>query len=488
MRKFTYSLLLMCGLLLCAYAQEASGQAAPGGGAQASTDDNLARGVVIEKVACLNDASQSYALYLPSSYTPSKRWPVLYLFDAFARGKISVEAFRQAAEAHGFILVGSNNSQNNLSSAKIGEIITAFWKDTHARLSLDDGRAYAAGLSGGARVATYFAASCRGCLAGVIVSGATFPAKYPLDKTLPYAVYGTAGVDDFNYPELVTTFAKLRKTGTPSELEIFEGRHGWPPPEVASDALAWLNLQAMKTGRMPPDQKLIADSLSSRLNRAQALAQRNDENDVVAAARVYEAILADYPNGSETKGAAENLAALRRRKSYQKALDEEKDSFDKQQRTARRIMDMSAELLDASGAGAALRRISDEAGVWRQRAQAPADSAERRLARRILDQVFIETYETALYVNERQKDYRMMIANLEVRRAVSPQNSSALLELARAFALGKRKREALDTLREAVSNGFHDCARINQAEWQSLRDEQGFRDIIKRLNCTVEGT
>ncbi|MBV9959297.1 MAG: hypothetical protein JO360_12805 [Acidobacteria bacterium] len=145
-------------------------------------------------------------------------------------------------------------------------------------------------------------------------------------------------------------------------------------------------------------------------------------------------------------------------------------------------------MLDASSAGAATRRISDEVGVWRQRAQAPADSAERRLARRILDQVFIETYETALYVNERRRDYPMMIANLEVRRLVSPQNSNALLELARAFALGKRKKEALNTLRQAVSNGFNDCARIKQAEWKSLREEPDFQEIVKRMNCSVEGS
>ena len=52
-----------------------------------------ARGVVIEKVSIQSDPAQSYALYLPSSYTPEKKWPILYCFDPLARGSVPVEAF-----------------------------------------------------------------------------------------------------------------------------------------------------------------------------------------------------------------------------------------------------------------------------------------------------------------------------------------------------------------------------------------------------------
>jgi hypothetical protein len=46
-----------------------------------------APGQVIEKVVCEGSPDESYALYLPSNYTPSKRWPIIYAFDPGARGR-----------------------------------------------------------------------------------------------------------------------------------------------------------------------------------------------------------------------------------------------------------------------------------------------------------------------------------------------------------------------------------------------------------------
>src|SRR5437667_11029870 len=73
-----------------------------------------APGTVHASVTIAADPSNSYALYLPSSYSPAKRWPVLLIFDPFARGEVSVKLFDAAAEQSGFIVVGSNNSRNFL--------------------------------------------------------------------------------------------------------------------------------------------------------------------------------------------------------------------------------------------------------------------------------------------------------------------------------------------------------------------------------------
>lgn len=48
--------------------------------------EDLPRGRIVEKVTCADDATQSYALYLPSRYSPDRTWPILYAFDARARG------------------------------------------------------------------------------------------------------------------------------------------------------------------------------------------------------------------------------------------------------------------------------------------------------------------------------------------------------------------------------------------------------------------
>src|SRR6267143_2302869 len=85
----------------------------------ASQPDQWPRGEIVESVACKSDLQQSYALYLPSQYTPDKKWPMLYAFDPGARGKLPVSLFKDAAEKFGFIVVGSNNSKNGLQVRKL---------------------------------------------------------------------------------------------------------------------------------------------------------------------------------------------------------------------------------------------------------------------------------------------------------------------------------------------------------------------------------
>ena len=59
---------------------------------------DLPRGQVIESVACLANAAETYSLYLPSTYTPDRPWPLLMGFHPAARGRAIVEKYRNAAE------------------------------------------------------------------------------------------------------------------------------------------------------------------------------------------------------------------------------------------------------------------------------------------------------------------------------------------------------------------------------------------------------
>ena len=116
----------------------------------------LPAGVVIERVETAANPQQSYALYLPSRYSPDRQWPVLYCLDPLARGRVAVERFAHAAERAGVIVVGSNNSRNG-PTEPVRDALVAMVQDTHERFSIDDSRAFAAGYSGGARMALLWA-------------------------------------------------------------------------------------------------------------------------------------------------------------------------------------------------------------------------------------------------------------------------------------------------------------------------------------------
>ena len=164
--------------------------------------DSIPRGQIVERIEVLNDSSQSYALYLPSNYTPDRKWPVLYSFDPGARGRVPVERFKEAAEKYGWIVLGSNNSRNGPWNVSVNAW-NAMLTDTHQRFAIDDERMYATGFSGGARAAVRIAAGCK-CLAGVIANGAGFPVDLAPSSQMQFVFFGAVGVDDFNYPELKT--------------------------------------------------------------------------------------------------------------------------------------------------------------------------------------------------------------------------------------------------------------------------------------------
>ena len=67
--------------------------------AQIARAQSIERGVAVERVVCAGDASQSYALYLPSGYSPDRPWSVILAFHPAARGLQMVEKFRVISTA-----------------------------------------------------------------------------------------------------------------------------------------------------------------------------------------------------------------------------------------------------------------------------------------------------------------------------------------------------------------------------------------------------
>jgi len=238
----------------------------------ALADEEIPKGRIVERVVCRGDKSQSYALYLPAAYSPQHAWPILYCLDPVARGRMPVDRFQQAAERAGFIVAGSNNSRNgSLDVAR--EAIRWLLTDTHERFAIDDSRTYAAGFSGGARLALAWAANGR--VAGVIACGAGFGSAIP--KEVPFRIYATAGVDDFNYDEVYAMSRDLSRQGVAQRFAQFQGGHDWLPETLTGEALDFLS------GRLkpepPPPESPQQKKLALRYSQLQAELARDDDQE-----------------------------------------------------------------------------------------------------------------------------------------------------------------------------------------------------------------
>src|SRR5262245_14770993 len=248
---------------------------------QAAPQD-LPRGEAIDEVRCAGDASQSYALYLPSNYSPDRAWPLLMGFHPAARGRAIVDTYRAAAEKYGYIVAASNNSRNGPWDVSMAAV-RAMSADIEQRFVVDTNRLYLTGHSGGTRVAMQVALESK-VVAGVIASSAGYPDSKPR-KSVSFVVFGTAGNEDFNYIEL----RLLDRTLTsPHRVAIFEGGHTLPPADVALEAIEWLELQAMKSKRRGRDEALIDQLLEKRQQDA---AMSTNE---VTTVRLLQELTADF--------------------------------------------------------------------------------------------------------------------------------------------------------------------------------------------------
>jgi predicted esterase len=238
----------------------------------ALADDEIPKGRVVERVFCSGDNSQSYALYLPAAYSREHAWPILYCLDPVARGRVPVERFQKAAEQAGFIVAGSNNSRNGaLDVAR--EAIRWLLADTQERFAIDDSRMYVAGFSGGARLALAWARNGR--IAGVIACGAGFGAP-AIPKEVPFRIYATAGVDDFNYDEVYAMSRDLSRQGVSQRFAQFLGGHDWLPETLTGEALDFLS-ERLKA-EPPPPESPQQKKMALRYLQLQAELARDDDD------------------------------------------------------------------------------------------------------------------------------------------------------------------------------------------------------------------
>ncbi len=217
-------------------------------------------------------------------------------------------------------MAGSNNARNG-PMAEIQTAVNALVKDTAARFPIDSRRVYATGFSGGARVATNIAMSCRGCIAGVFAQGAGLPAGARDAAPLDAAWFAAAGERDMNYPELFELEQELGKRGARHRLRVFAGGHEWAPPAVWSEAVEWFELLAMKDGRRPRDAALVASLFEATSARAAGF---QDRGELLDERRELGGIVRDFEGLADTAPARRRLEEVDASRAYRKALDRER--------------------------------------------------------------------------------------------------------------------------------------------------------------------
>lgn len=451
-----------------------------GHAAQSSAEERYPVGQIVEKISCRSDPRFSFALYLPKAFDPARTWPLLFLFDARGRGALAAERFRAGAERFGWILVSSNDTRSDDASAPNTDVLQALWSEAPARFPVDRGRIYASGFSGGARLAFLIGLARKGSLAGVIAASGGLPGPTAPDQDPGFAVFGTAGERDFNYREMRALDRTLAKLHARHRLAIFSGGHEWPPAEMATNAIGWMELQAMAGGLRTPDPALAAEIFRESSARAADLER---SGDLAAAFEDYDGSVRDFARvGPEADVEQARRNAARLRETGRKLRDEAERRESGEAAAVRRLLSELETILAANNpmpSAAAANRL--EISRWRERA-ATGPPLERQSAQRVLEALFTQSGFYAPEALFARHEPRKAALALEIATMVAPDRPFPWYDLACARALAGESAKAIEALRTAVEKGFHDAAHARtDPDLASVRDREDFAKILAAI-------
>jgi dienelactone hydrolase len=483
MKRIVSDVLVACALCagaLPAFSGSTSPQTSEAQSAAPPLQQSVLPGQITDKVVCTDFPGYSYALYLPTNYTPGRRWPIIYAFDPGARGQIPVKLYRDAAEKYGYIVVGSNNSKN-FSSEPAARSILALWQDTHQRLALDDRRIYTTGFSGGSRTATMVALHCATCaVTGVIAHGAGYPGSDTPSAKNSFLYFGAVGNQDFNWGEMMDMRRTREDLGLPYRMKVFDGEHQWAPSALAEEAIEWLQLKAMQSGSMPADGAFLGRLLEEMTTEAR---QAESRGDAIGALNAYRSLVSDFRGLKEVSEFDGKLAALKKSAALGNALKKERDEIREQATLTETISAQLSQLGDTavSDQFSLREKIQDGLNQLREQARRSKNERDRLVRQRAFHQLWAQGIECG-QAEFKAKHFTRAESYFHLMADVAPDEWWPLLLLAETrTSMGDHKHAILD-LREAIRRGLKNADTIERDDdLQPLLLEPDLRTLLAEL-------
>ena len=432
--------------------------------------ENFPKGEIIEKVVCKKDASQSYALYLPATYSTDKTYPIVYAFDAHGTGKLPVKMYKDLAEQYGYILIGSNNSKNGNQWAESEGIAETLFADAQNRLSVNTQRIYLLGFSGGARVANGITI-LNGAISGVICVGAAAPANNSAAPRNNYTWLGIAGEDDFNATEM-RKYDKVDLAGhnVKHSLITFEGKHEWCKKEVMDEAFWWLELCEMRKNIKLKNDSLIKKRIAPEIKQLEKYMQ---QKQFYSAYLQVKKTINFYDGLTDLSYCFSVYKQLQTNAEVDKAMREEELSWSNEE-------EQKQYYVKGLGSGDFERAEKEIAGL-NAKSRNTGNKNEARMYKRVLSYLSLTAYMQASgALKAKQMPAAAYFCKIYI--LVDPSNSEAHYLNASLKALEANPKEAIASLKNAVKNGFSDLPRLQtDSAFFTIQNAPEFLEIVKKV-------
>jgi len=437
-------------------------------------------GMVLDNLPCRQAPGQSYAAYLPKSYSTRSLWPVILIFEPAARGKLPVERFSKAAETFGYLLFASNNSRN-YDEALIADSVEALWQEVMQNYPVDPKRIYVAGMSGGARVATRLADHGHN-IAGVLPCAAGYGNGSGPSKDDSYVFAGMMGTRDFNFTEFKRLEPQLENAGIAFRMFYFDGYHGWPPESVCLEAVEWIDLQAMKRGLKAHDLSWLK---SYKDDQIKEISSKWASGEKANAFVQLKQLLLDLQGLVNTDGCADLLQEYESSKELARQLKIDQKIIDLEQRQQnpyfQRLKYIGYHAYEEDQGRANLAWLKKAYPRLEKKAKAEDSLAKKAMYHRI--QLALQTFCLEMMIVSMKSD-RLTLADRYAAYGLAMNEKSPMLNynLACLRTRQERHEDALDLLEVLVEKGqVRRSTLASDSDLDALRPFDRFKKMLAEL-------
>lgn len=427
--------------------------------AAAPEEVKLAAGTINENIKCGNAEGETYDIYLPSSFSKDKEWPLIIAFDPQGDGGLPLENYKSLAEKYGFVMIGSNYSKNGMQMDSVQKHYSQLLDDVSKKVNINKERFYLMGFSGGAKVATYIGLDDND-VDGVIACGAATKFQKP-EKPFIYAAL--AGKGDFNAPGMFFSYDIMQQMGLPYTFHYFDGKHEWPPKEAMENTFKWLELEAIKKGLLAKDDQKVNTWLRES---EQELGKAGSENPIEFET-AYRNLIFMYEGLTDVSSYKDALKRMEESGRLKKAHEEFK------QRLGDEEMQRSAYVKALN---------NQDISWWKKEIAKLKKTAGNKdksgyQAQRVLGYLGLVVYMQATpTINAGKNKTARHFVNIYLE--LEPENSEAHYLNAILLARENDLNQAMSELQKAVELGFNDWDRLNnEKDFTSLKAKKEFKEL-----------
>ncbi|MES2592348.1 MAG: hypothetical protein V4608_10715 [Bacteroidota bacterium] len=430
---------------------------------------NILTGQIIDRIACDNDSSQSFAVYLPKKYSSEKTYPVIYAFDPHGEGKLPISIYKDLAEQYGFILIGSNNSKNGIAWDESQKIAKNLFAETRKRFSINEQRIYLMGFSGGARIANALTI-INGGIRGVICCGAAIPAANSDSPRGNYTFFGLVGNTDFNYTEMAKyDMLDLAGNNIKHILVTFDGKHEWPSKDIMNEGFWWLELNEMRKNISTKNDSLITEHIQPIREQLETYKQKKQTIETFNLSRKT----INFYDGLTDLGAFYEAYKLSQSSSEVDTYLKQQEAMWAEEEKLKNEYIQALQKKDFTWWNESITKLNQKIKTGK--------TENALMNKRVLGFLSLAAY---MQTSEALKQNVLSAAEFysKIYLLVDPVNSEAHYFRAGVYAKQGDTKQAVNALSNAIKNGYTDLSRLqNDTMFDTIRNTTEFKEVTKGI-------